>query len=52
LVKISSEQKETCKHNSPILSLSWKGISCAFFTGGIDGLINYMSIVKKIFLLD
>ena len=49
LVNISSEQKETCKHNSPILSLSWKGTSGALFTGCIDGSINYVDCQKNIF---
>ena len=49
IVKIESQQKEMCKHGSPILSLSWKGTSGALFTGCIDGSINYIDFQKNIF---
>ena len=48
-VRIASEPKETCKHQAPILSLTWKGTSGALFTGCIDGSINYVDCQKNIF---
>jgi mRNA export factor len=49
IVKIFSEPKNTCKHQSPILSLTWEGSSGALITGCIDGSINYVDCQKNIF---
>ena len=48
-VKITSEQKNVCKHQSPILSISWQGNSGGIFTGCIDGSINYIDFQKNIY---
>lgn len=47
IVKIASEQKNSFKHQSPILSLSWKGTSGVLFSGCIDGTINYIDCQKN-----
>lgn len=46
---ISASQNNECQHQSPILSLSWKGNSGAIFTGCVDGSINYVDTQKNIF---
>ena len=48
-VKIDSSQKFTCHHQSPILSLAWKGDSGAVITGNVDGSLNYVDCQKQIF---
>lgn len=48
-VQIFSNPKDTCKHQSPILSISWQGTTGALFTGCIDGSINYVDCTKNIF---
>jgi mRNA export factor len=49
VVKITAEPKDTCKHQSPILSLAWQGTTGSLFTGCIDGSINYVDCQKNIF---
>ena len=49
IVNINSTQKNECKHQSPILSLVWKGTSGGLFTGCTDGSINYIDCQKNIF---
>ena len=49
VVNINSSQKNECKHQSPILSLAWKGTSGGLFTGCTDGSINYIDCQKNIF---
>ena len=48
-VKIISEEKNVCQHQSPILSLAWMGTSGALLTGCIDGSINYIDCQKNTF---
>ena len=48
-VQIFSKQINECKHQSPILSISWKGTTGALFTGCADGSINYVDCQKNIF---
>ena len=50
IVELSSEQKDVCKHQSPILSLTWKGNSGALYTGCVDGSINYVDCQKNNFI--
>ena len=48
-VQIFSNQINECKHQAPILSISWKGTTGALFTGCADGSINYVDCQKNIF---
>lgn len=46
---ISASQINECQHQSPILSISWKGNSGTLFTGCVDGSINYIDPQKNQF---
>ena len=47
IVKITSNPKDVCKHQAPILSIAWKGSSGTLITGTIDGSINYVDCQKN-----